>query len=95
MEEDPPGPEQDSSSSSNAAERAAGLVAAALRLTPPVLLPGDTAEVPSNMLRVKLGASCVRVPYVLIVLPRINERAEESTDDDRLSPSGRQQATAS
>lgn len=38
-----------------AAETAAGLVAAALRLTPPVLLPGDVAEVPSNMTRVKLG----------------------------------------
>jgi hypothetical protein len=35
------------------------LVAAALRLTPPVLLPGDVAEVPSNMTRVKLGVCCV------------------------------------
>ncbi len=51
--------DDDDDPTGDAAERAAGLVAAALRLTPPVLLPGDVAEVPTNMTRVRLG-TCVR-----------------------------------
>ena len=58
--------EQPQEQDNDAAEKAAGLVAAALRLTPPVLLPGDVAEVPSHLARVKLGEHCLgmhsRVP---------------------------------
>lgn len=70
MEQDPIGTSTEdaagSGSSNNAADTAAGLVAVALRLTPTVLLPGDVAEVPSNMTRVKLGACVIYGVYVYL-----------------------------
>lgn len=48
------------------AAQAAGLVAAALRLTPMIMVPGDVTEVPNHLARVKLGT------YVSISWPNLS-----------------------